>query len=129
MCAPMNWEHYVTYRSWMTYTEKELINIMKASVFWVHKPYLLMPGHKFFLDALDLCRPIKAPKRSYSICTDFSALHGQEKAVWKSRPGYLLLFYQIECVLILSMIWSNKMHFICCTKVLSFPKSGHKFFW
>ena len=44
----------------------------------------------YFLDALDLCCPIKAPQEVLlHLYWLFSALHGQEKAVWKSRPGIL----------------------------------------
>ena len=44
------------------------------------------------------------------ICTGFTVfLHGQEKTVWISRHGHLLLFY--HCCMNVSMIWSNKMDF------------------
>jgi len=33
---------------------------------------------------------LKPTKHCYSV---FRALRGHEKAIWKSRPGYLLLFY------------------------------------
>ena len=53
----------------------------------------------------------------------FSVLHGQEKAMWKCRPGHLLLF--LHCVLRISMTWSNKSRFTCCDDTVGFIKSGH----
>jgi len=46
---------------------------------------------------------LKPAKHCYSV---FRALQGHEKAVWKSRPGYLLLFY---CVVWIVHEWSYKV--------------------
>ena len=37
----------------------------------------------------DTSSPVEVPHNLY---WHFSVLHGQEKAMWKSRPGHLLLF-------------------------------------
>ena len=65
-------------------------------------------------DDLGPCHPINAPPEvPHHLYWLFSVLHGQEKAVWKSRPGHLLLFY--HCVL--NSIW---MYLWCgATKCIS----------
>ena len=72
--------------------------------------------------------PVKAPQMSHTVCTGLilSVLYGQEKTMWKSRPNHLLLFY--HCILIVyECIYDmeHKMHFMCCTKMVDFPKSDH----
>ena len=58
----------------------------------------------------------------------FSVLHSQEKAMWKSRPGHLLLFY--HCVLIVyeyiyDMEQQNAFHLLL--EHGQFSKPGHKY--
>ena len=37
-----------TYRSCISYTEGEISRIMWRGIICVHKPYFLMPGHKYY---------------------------------------------------------------------------------